>query len=303
MRKEMLDLEIKVKGNLKPEMQSFNIIFKNISEEFKKNIGKEKFDKSSVQLLENLWNSLKSKIKQKQDKINLNEWVSKNDLNKTINLFNFNVSDLKLNLKKLIFLVQELIDLLNNNFDIVMSECKKFNKVYLPSTIDLITILKNYTKFRNEENFSKTWYSKVIFKELFSNLDKIIVDYSLIKTKENFIFNKSEIIECLFNEKLSLFKMMVWEKKIDKWKIVVLEKFDSKQNILSFKTLENKLLKEIENDKMWVTLKIHRDKFEHSWADFFLDNIFNEMNTNFTYFIVYLISLNIYLLDNIWNMD
>lgn len=269
MRQEMLEFETQLKGNLKSEMKLFNTIFKNISDEFKKNIGKEQFNENSVQLLKKLWDSLKGKFDNKQPEINLNTWISNDEIIKVNNLFNFNVNELNLKLKNLTLLVQEFIDLVTSNFDVIISECKKFNKVYLSSTIDLLTILKNYERFRNNDAFIETQYSKFIFKELFSNLDKIAVDYSLIKTKENFCINESKIMDLLFNEKLSLFKMLIWEKKIDKWNIVILEKFDNKQNIICFKIFKNKILKEVENDKMWVTLKIHRDKFEHSWSDFF----------------------------------
>lgn len=302
MRQEMLEVETQLKGNLKSEMKLFNTIFKKISEEFKRNIGKEQFNQNSVQLLDDLWKSLKGKLSKKQGKINLNEWISNERIIKMKSLFDFNVNELNLKLKNLTLLIQELIDLLISNFDLIISECKKFNRIYLPSTVDLVTILKKYAKFISNDIFIDTQYLKFIFKELFSNLDKIAVDYSLIKTAESICINESKQMDFLWNEKLLLFKMLVWEKKIDKWNIIILEKFDNKQNIISFKILKNKILKEVENDKMWVTLKIHRDKFEHSWADYFLDNIFKNKNTNFIHFIVYLIGLNIFLLENIWNI-
>ncbi|WP_425382952.1 hypothetical protein [Spiroplasma endosymbiont of Melieria omissa] len=65
MRQEMLEFETQLKGNLKSEMKLFNTIFKNISDEFKKNIGKEQFNENSVQLLKKLWDSLKGKFDNK----------------------------------------------------------------------------------------------------------------------------------------------------------------------------------------------------------------------------------------------
>lgn len=271
MRQEMLESEIKFNGNLKSEMQLFNTLFKKISEEFKNSIGQDKFNKNSVDLMEKLWKTLRDKIKKQQEKINLNEWISDKAIIELKTIFNFNVSDLKLKFKNLTLLIDEFLNLIDNNFNIIISECKKFNQVYRPSTIDLVMMLKNYSQFRKQEVFNEQWYLKIIFKELFSNIDKIIVDYSLTKTMEKFIINEVQVMNYFCNEKLELFKMLVWEKKLDKWKIIILENINSKENTVSFKTFENKILKEIENDKVWVTLKIYRDKFEHSWADFFLN--------------------------------
>ncbi|WP_308150279.1 hypothetical protein [Spiroplasma sp. AdecLV25b] len=289
MRKEMLESEIKF--NSKELFQYIN-----------------KLKESSLQNYEEDYQygyvtGYNDVIKKQQEKINLNEWLSDKDIIELKTIFNFNVSDLKLKFKNLTLLIDEFLNLIDNNFNIVISECKKFNQVYRPSTIDLVMILKNYSQFRKQEVFNEQWYLKIIFKELFSNIDKIIVDYSLTKTIEKFIINEVQVMNYFCNEKLELFKMLVWEKKLNKWKIIILENINSKENTVSFKTFENKILKEIENDKVWVTLKIYRNKFEHSWADFFIKNVFNKMNTNFKYFIIYLIGLNIYLLENIWNIE
>lgn len=98
--------------------------------------------------------------------------------------------------KKMFKKIDKLINLSkdNNNLFLLFKKIESIkNKKYSNIFLDLFIILNNYNQFMKTNNFDKNRYLRIIFKELFSLIDKIIFEKCLYFSLKKINFDKKII--------------------------------------------------------------------------------------------------------------
>lgn len=237
---------------------------------------------------------IKKELKVK-NKIKFTE-IKEQDLhNKYLNSINKSVSISKEE-NEILIIVEKFINLINCDEIIEFIE-ENEHKNYSDTFYNLLEIIKKYKQI--EENLKKTYNLQIIFKELYSLIDKIYLEkcwshsFKTLKLKDNLI--DEHPLNFLFTDFLP--------NTVNKWNLVFL-KYSDKNKILIIKQ-KNTFFNKLQYCNLWMNSEYMRNIFEHSWSNRFvskgLKNIFNSEEPEIIYLkilILFLTAINIYIIYN-----
>lgn len=283
-------------------------ILNKINKEFTNNITKQIINSEIIDKNNNLNNYFYNKVKlskiktEKTLKFN-DDYIEKNSIEKYWYWINNKIINIKF-YEKMFKEVENLIDINEdiNNLIFLFKEIEIMeNKKYSDCFIELFIILNNYKQFNQTNNFNKNWYLKIIFKELFSLIDKIILEQCLYYSSKKINFNLEDIKN---NSSLKYLIFNFLPAKIDKWNLIFIEKYNQETKEITLKSKKNFLLKKIEYDEAWIEVNDLRNNLEHKITNSLIDRFPNKgikdfEQINLEYSIKYLIGLTIYMLHNL----
>lgn len=276
--------------NLITEIEkSWKIIF----EEFNSNVNKDIVESKTESKLHKLVYSWKNIIKESMNKENFSvqsfslKEITEDDISVISNHFLKKIQN-----QNYFKMYEEIEKFLNINYEIIKT-VRSYSCANMECSKDFVQILFILSNFKKSLDFDEIWYLKIIFKELYSLLDKYSIFFSISCSLKGFDDKKNNSTG---DKHLEFFQSKIFDKGINKYNYVIIEDYDSSNKTIFFRVISNKSIKNIENDKSWIKVSANRNKFEHFFLDSVLKGINEVVLDDLKNCVYYLIGMNIWLL-------
>lgn len=169
-----------MKNLLEKIEESWKIIFLEFDFSLNKNIIDSNL-KSKLTKLENSWKNAINQLK-KQQKFSIQSFdlkeISENDLSKIFNEYLQKIQN-----QSYFKMYEEINNFLNINYQMIKI-LGSFSWKNMECSRDFFQILFNFSNFMKNQDFDEILYLKIIFKELYSLLDKYSMFFQFLVQKE-----------------------------------------------------------------------------------------------------------------------